>query len=531
MSDMNSGSSLGSFKSTGEIRSFRRQQGIHLRFGSAGVSSALFAKNHAVSDSDKNRGGFSNKLHHLLCSVPPPIKSFEDLRHIHHSQQDGTQESIHHSQQDGTQESATSNGRCPAVPSWILDNIKHAMKYSTPTAIQMQAIPILLRGENLMACAPTGSGKTVAFLLPLLCRLEGVGRTFARILVVCPSRELAQQTKREFDLLVGNKKYRSRVLDKTVKDNQNLRRLDLAVSTPMRLIQLCRDQRVSMQDCECLVLDEADRLLDSGFAGQVDEILSYCTRYSSCRLQICLFSATLPDNVLQLADSLMHSDTIRLQIGVTNSASQTIEQSLMFVTKEEGKLLAIRQLVREGKLKPPTLVFVQTKERAQQLFNELVYDGIFVDVIHAERTKSQRDALVEAFRARKIWVLICTDLMARGVDFKGVEMVINYDFPQTATTYIHRIGRTGRAGKAGSAMTFYCMEDLPYLRTIVNVMRQSGCDVPEWMLKISKPNKKDMKHLAVSPLKRKRISTTSGWDLDKKHRKQQAVNRSKQGGS
>lgn len=144
--------------------------------------------------------------------------------------------------------------------------------------------------------------------------------------------------------------------------------------------------------------------------------------------------------------------------------------------REEGKLLAMRQLIAEG-LRPPVLVFLQSKDRAKELFHELVYDGINVDVIHAERTQEQRDAVIRKFRAGEIWVLICTDLMARGIDFKGVNMVINYDLPQSAVSYIHRIGRTGRAGRRGLSVTFFTEADMDSLRSVANVMRLSGCEV------------------------------------------------------
>jgi ATP-dependent RNA helicase DDX52/ROK1 len=136
----------------------------------------------------------------------------------------------------------------------------------------------------------------------------------------------------------------------------------------------------------------------------------------------------------------------------------------------------MRQLIAEG-LRPPVLVFLQSKDRAKELFHELVYDGINVDVIHAERTQEQRDAVIRKFRSGEIWVLICTDLMARGIDFKGVNMVINYDLPQSAVSYIHRIGRTGRAGRRGLSVTFFTEADMDSLRSVANVMRLSGCEV------------------------------------------------------
>merc|ERR1712176_1729673 len=163
----------------------------------------------------------------------------------------------------------------------------------------------------------------------------------------------------------------------------------------------------------------------------------------------------------------------------------------------------------------------------KQLFGELIYDGVFVDAIHGDRTKQQRDNSVKAFREGKTWMLICTDVMARGIDFKGVETVINYDFPPSAPTYIHRIGRTGRAGRAGTAITLFTIQDFEHLRSIVSVMRQSGCEVPDWMLRL-KPQKRDKKRNAeFRPVFRKRISTVSGWDLQRRHKKQQSIQQSK----
>ena len=145
--------------------------------------------------------------------------------------------------------------------------------------------------------------------------------------------------------------------------------------------------------------------------------------------------------------------------------------------------------VQEG-IKPPILVFVQSKGRAKELFHELVYDGINVDVIHADRSKEQRDEVVRQFRSGKVWVLICTDLMARGLDFKGVNVVINYDFPGNSVDYIHRVGRTGRAGRTGKAITFFTDSDGGSLKSIANVMKSSGCDVPDWMFSLKSRRKK-----------------------------------------
>nr|CAG8605468.1 8909_t:CDS:2 [Entrophospora candida] len=255
----------------------------------------------------------------------------------------------------------------------------------------------------------------------------------------------------------------------------------------------------------------ADKLLELGFLEQTDEIFAACP---NPKLQMALFSATLPSGVESLANNFM-KDPIRVVIGNKNAATETIKQKLVYVGQEEGKLIAVRQLIQEG-FKPPVLVFVQSIERARELFHELIYDGINVDVIHSERTKAQRDSIILNFRKGKIWVLITTELMARGMDFKGVNLVINYDFPQSIQSYIHRIGRTGRAGRLGEAITYYTKDDAPYLKSIVNVMRESGCEVPDWMLELKNPSKESKKELRKKPIERKTISTRSDYDIKKK---------------
>lgn len=217
----------------------------------------------------------------------------------------------------------------------------------------------------------------------------------------------------------------------------------------------------------------------SSFLSQVDEILAQCPQK---KIQRALFSATVGPFVKELADGFLKKP-VSITIGKENVGASTINQRLVFVGREDGKLLAVRQLVQSG-LKPPVLLFMQSIDRAKELYKELVYDGINVDVMHAERSAAQREDVIRRFRTGDIWILICTDLMARGIDFKAVAMVINYDLPLTAVSYIHRIGRTGRAGRTGEAVTFFTEQDLPRMRAIANVVKLSGCDVPDWMLAI-----------------------------------------------
>merc|ERR1712087_127800 len=167
-------------------------------------------------------------------------------------------------------------------------------------------------------------------------------------------------------------------------------------------------------------------------------------------------------------------------------------------------MVALRQMVKEG-IKPPVLIFVQSKERAMELFHQLVYDNLHVDVIHSDRSQAQRDHVVDQFRLGKVWVLIATELMARGMDFKGVQLVINFDFPQSTVSYIHRIGRTGRAGRPGRAVTLFTEEDADQLRSIANVMKASGCEIAPWMLQLKPLRKDERARRSMAPRSRKSI--------------------------
>ncbi|KAL7467226.1 hypothetical protein ACHAXS_007537, partial [Conticribra weissflogii] len=271
------------------------------------------------------------------------------------------------------------------------------------------------------------------------------------------------------------------------------------------------------------------------FLRQIDSILATLPPTATR----ALFSATLGPSVRHLSESILRSP-VDISTGSTANgsaaavASDTIHQELKFVGREEGKLLAIRQMIREG-ISPPILIFLQSQERAQALFAELLYDGMRADVIHAGRSPSAREASVAKFRRGETWMLICTDLVARGVDFKAVNLVINYDMPADGVTYVHRIGRTGRAGREGRAITFFTEGDFENLRTVANVMRLSGCEVPEWMLSmkvrggggggIGGNKRRKRKNLAAP--KRPDIDTTPLYDKKKRQRRQELINNSK----
>ncbi|KAI7795607.1 Ddx52 protein [Triplophysa rosa] len=257
---------------------------------------------------------------------------------------------------------------------------------------------------------------------------------------------------------------------------------------------------------EWLVVDESDKLFEDGKTGFREQLATIFLACSSPKIRRAFFSATFGTDVEQWC-RLNLDNLVSVNIGPRNTAAETLEQELLFVGSESGKVLAMRDLIKKGFL-PPVLVFVQSIDRARELFHELVYEGINVDVIHAERTQQQRDNVVTSFRSGKIWVLICTALLARGIDFKGINLVINYDFPTTAVEYIHRIGRTGRAGHKGKAITFFTEDDKPLLRSIATVIKQAGCPVPDYMLGFKKIKSKVKRQLAKKPPRRSTIRTT-----------------------
>ncbi|KAB5548700.1 hypothetical protein PHYPO_G00058590 [Pangasianodon hypophthalmus] len=405
------------------------------------------------------------------------------------------------------------------LDSRIIQNIR-AAGFQTPTPIQMQAIPLMMHRREILACAPTGSGKTIAFCLPVLAHLRQPLNKGFRALIVAPTRELASQTHRELLKLSEGVGFRVHMINKGVDaakkyGPKSAKKFDILVTTPNRLIYLLNQDppAVDLSSVEWLVVDESDKLFEDGKTGFREQLATIFLACTSPKVRRALFSATFTTEVEQWC-KLNLDNLVSVNIGPRNSAAETVEQELLFVGAENGKLLAIRDLIKKGFM-PPMLVFVQSIERARELFHELVYEGINVDVIHAERTQQQRDNVVSSFRAGKIWVLICTALMARGIDFKGVNLVINYDFPTSAVEYIHRIGRTGRAGHKGKAVTFFTEADKPLLRSIATVIKQAGCPVPDYMIGFKKLKSKAKRHLEKKPPRRSKIRTTPRFLMKK----------------
>ena len=386
----------------------------------------------------------------------------------------------------------------------------------------------------MIACAPTGSGKTLAFLIPLVQQIlsKNVSKNHGiRGLIISPTNELAVQIFQELEIITrGCKQINVAILSKQLasKLNNNIiksSKYDIIVSTPLRLIDVVKQGNMDLSKIEQLIIDEADKLFDHGFAEQTDEILTHCT---NPKIRKSIFSATIPSSVEEMAHSIM-KDPLRIIIGHKEAASNTIDQKLVFTGNEQGKLLAIRQMIQQGEFKPPIIIFLQSITRAKALFHELLYDRLNVDVIHAERTPKQREEVIKRFKNGDIWVLITTDVLARGVDFKGVNLVINYDVPQSAQAYVHRIGRTGRGGKAGKAVTFFTKEDDKAIKPILNVMKQSGCNdgYSQWMEDMGKLSKKEKKQIKTHEIQRKKISTVPKVIKQKRKQRQDMIAASK----
>uniref|UniRef100_A0A1B6HEI1 Probable ATP-dependent RNA helicase DDX52 n=1 Tax=Homalodisca liturata TaxID=320908 RepID=A0A1B6HEI1_9HEMI len=459
--------------------------------GEAGKS-----KKQKLAELEQERINRLRNVHRITAvgeNPPPPVESFEQL-HLEYK-----------------------------VSNIIIKNLV-ASGYETPTPIQMQAIPAMIQGRQILACAPTGSGKTLAFLVPILQSLASPKNSGFRALIVCPTRELAQQTFRECAWLSEGTGLRAQVMKKSAslamsnRTSDFTNKNDILITTPNRIVYMLKQEPplISLKSVQWLVVDESDKLFEAGIRGFRDQLAEIYKACDSEHVRRAFFSATHTVEVAKWCRKHL-KNLLLVTVGQRNTAADLVQQELRFVGYEDGKMIEFRKIVREG-LPPPVLVFVQSKERARELFTELIYDRINVDVIHSERTQLQRDNTVRAFRERKIWVLICTELMGRGIDFKGVNLVINFDFPKSAISYIHQIGRTGRAGRPGRAITFFTIEDFPALRSIATVMKESGCEVPEYIMNMKKTSKRERRKMEQRAPQRKSISTQPSYAKFKNNR-------------
>jgi len=342
--------------------------------------------------------------------------------------------------------------------------------FTATTPIQSAVIPFVMNGDDLIGCAATGTGKTAAFLLPILNRMLKARaaapeeRGYTRVLILAPTRELCVQIADDVEGFTYHTDITSVAVYGGVDMGPQERALksgvDIVIATPGRLMDHMRSKTVSFDKLDTLVLDEADRMMDMGFWPDVRRIVQ--TLPDSAARQTLLFSATMAEEVLKLADELV-VDAKYVQIGVGGGAAKSITHTIETVPSGKKTEWLARFLRRTD---GPVLVFVRTKSGAERLARQLAASGLKAAALHADRTQQQRTQAIEGFRSGRYRVLVATDVAARGLDIDGITHVVNYEVPQNRETYVHRVGRTGRAEATGTALTLVAPEELRALEAL-----------------------------------------------------------------
>jgi ATP-dependent RNA helicase RhlE len=344
-----------------------------------------------------------------------------------------------------------------------------AAGYSTPTSIQLHTIPPILEGRDVLGLAQTGTGKTAAFVLPILEHLLSGPRGKLRVLILSPTRELTEQTHTNIEMLGRQTGFRSVTIYGGVSAQPQIKGLragvEIAVACPGRLLDLMGQKLVNLSRVEILVIDEADRMFDMGFLPDIRRILAALPT----QRQTLLFSATMPDEIRSLANELLNHP-VRVDLGVTRPV-ETIGHALYPVdqTRKAELLLALLRKPGSGQI----LVFTRTKHRAKKLAEQLVKAGLPATSLQGNLSQNRRQEAMNNFRTGRIKVLVATDIAARGIDVSQISHVINFDMPDTADAYTHRIGRTGRMARQGIALTLVTQDDLPMIRTIERLLGRS----------------------------------------------------------
>src|SRR5689334_13125732 len=344
--------------------------------------------------------------------------------------------------------------------------------YHTPTPIQQQAIPVVLSGRDLIGCAETGTGKTAAFLLPIIKKISESSRRGIRALVLAPTRELALQIEKNYSELNHVKANRCAIAigGTNIRSQMKALRSDVAVliATPGRLLDLTTRGVVNLSTVEILVLDEADRMLDMGFLPAIRRVLAMLPT----KRQTLLFSATMSSSIEQLARATM-SEPKLIEVSRRGRAATMVEQIAYQVAPENKTAFLLELLEKESQRFERVLVFTRTRRGAERLSHVLQARDHTVQRIHADRTQPQREAALRAFSDGRARVLVATDIAARGLDVEAISHVINYDIPAAPEDYVHRVGRTGRAGNEGKAITMVAPVDELSMRAIERLTGQA----------------------------------------------------------
>ncbi|CAM3941848.1 DEAD/DEAH box helicase [Flavobacterium cucumis] len=358
----------------------------------------------------------------------------------------------------------------------LFNNIQQALEeegYTNPTPIQEQAIPEILLGQDVVACAQTGTGKTGAFAIPILNlihRIVGSAKKakHIRTLVVTPTRELAIQIDESFKTYGKYTNVKSLVIfggvNQVPQVNELKSGVDVLIATPGRLLDLHKQGFIDLNHMHHLILDEADQMLDMGFINDVKKIIKLTPE----NRQTLLFSATMPLAIRELADTFL---TRPKYISVTpiSSTAENVSQKVYFVNKDDKRLL-LKQLIIQESLSN-ALVFTRTKHGADNIVKVLKKASIKAEAIHGDKSQNARQRVLEQFKNKEIDILVATDIAARGIDIEQLPFVINFDIPNISETYVHRIGRTGRAGNSGLAISFCGKDEKPYWQDIEKLIR------------------------------------------------------------
>ena len=402
--------------------------------------------------------------------------------------------------------------------------------YTAPTPVQEQAIPLLLKGHDVLGVAQTGTGKTAAFALPvlqILARKEVKGRRKIRTLVLTPTRELAAQINERFAAYSEHLSIYHQVIFGGVSQKPQVKSLkrgiDILVATPGRLLDLIDQGFIDLESIEFFVLDEADRMLDMGFIRDIKKVIKLLPK----KRQNLLFSATMPTSIADLANSFLN-DAVMIDLSPEEITVERIEQSVMFVEKQY-KINLIIDIINENQIKRG-IIFTRTKHGANRLVKKLDRSGIESAAIHGNKSQGARTRALAAFRNGDIPLLVATDIASRGIDIEGVTHVFNYDLPNEPESYVHRIGRTGRAGKNGVAYAFCDESESGYL---VGIQRLIGKQITQFKdhpyhfsKAIPKPDQKPGR-IKESKKKNQRKKTQSQQGPSKQHKNRNRNRRSR----
>jgi len=363
----------------------------------------------------------------------------------------------------------------------LSEHILKALKeknYSEPTPIQEKAIPLVLKRHDLMGCAQTGTGKTAAFAIPIIQLIQKKdqhhkGKPVMRALIVTPTRELAIQIEESFKDYGKHTFLRYAVVFGGVNQNRQVeqikRGVNVLVATPGRLLDLINQGFISLDDVKLFVLDEADRMLDMGFIHDINKLLALLPE----QRQSLFFSATMPPNIVKLASKIL-KDPKRVEVTPASSTAETIEQRVYMTNKRDKKDLLLHILKEE--VEASALVFTRTKHGADRVARLLNRNNVKAAAIHGDKAQNARQKALSLFKERKLQVLVATDIAARGIDIDKLRYVINYEIPNIAETYVHRIGRSGRAGEDGMALSLCDAEERVFIR---DIQRLIGLKIPE----------------------------------------------------